>query len=176
MKNVEKKYPKMQMFEKVCVIYSKDLQRFIYTLTRKDLFAMEEIYQNTMLEALKGLDELRDSGKMKAWLFSIAKAEAKRYYAAGRPERSYGSGAVQENESSGQSMFDFTKHIEDKEYVEGLINGLADEEQQVYILHYYYDMPLKEISELLNVNYNTVRSMHMRGIAKMRKLSGSADV
>jgi RNA polymerase sigma factor (sigma-70 family) len=46
---------------------------------------------------------------------------------------------------------------------------MTEEEQQLCILHYYYDLPLKEISEILSVNYNTLRSMHMRGIAKLRK-------
>jgi RNA polymerase sigma-70 factor, ECF subfamily len=172
MKNVRKEYQRMQLFENVCMIYSKDLQRFIYTLTRKDQFAMEEIYQNTMLGALKGLSYLRDISKMKAWIFSIAKAESKRYYAASRPENNYNYNynIASEEESFGLDyIFDFTKSIEDKEYVRNLINGLTDEEQQLYILHYYYDLQLKEISEMLNVNYSTIRSMHMRGMTKMRK-------
>lgn len=170
MKNVNKEYQNMQHFEKVCVIYSRDLQRFIYTLTRKDQYAMEEIYQNTMLGALKGLSYLRDSNKMKAWIFSIAKAESKRYYAANRPENNYDCGIVAEEEPAGlEYWIDFTKSIEERECVKDLINGLSDEEQQLYVLHYYYDLPLKEISEILNLNYNTIRSMHMRGMAKMRK-------
>lgn len=170
MKNIRKEYQKMQLFERVCIIYSRDLQKFIYTLTRKDQYAMEEIYQNTMLGALKGLNFLRDSNKMKSWIFSIAKAESKRYYAANRPENNYDCGIAAEEESAGlEYMIDFTKSIEEKEYVKDLINGLSDEEQQLYILHYYYDLPFKEISELLNLNYNTIRSMHMRGMAKIRK-------
>lgn len=47
---------KQQLFEEICNLYSKDLQRFIYSLTRKDQYAMEEIFQNTIVEALKGLD------------------------------------------------------------------------------------------------------------------------
>jgi RNA polymerase sigma-70 factor (ECF subfamily) len=164
MKNVKIEYQNMQIFEKVCLIYSKDLQRFIYTLTRKDRFAMEEIYQNTMLGALKGLNYLRDSSRMKSWIFAIAKAEARRYY-AGRPENYDGIQAAEE----GQAGLDFTKTVEDKEYVKDLLLGLPDEEQQLYILHYYYDLQLKEISEILNVNYSTVRSMHTRGMARMRK-------
>jgi len=170
MNQIRKEHQRKQAFEKVCIIYSRDLQRFIYTLTRRDRFAAEEIYQNTMLGALKGLNYLRDSAKMKSWIFSIAKAEAKRYYAASRPENKFGFGAAAENEPSGpESVFDFTRSIEDKELVKNLINGLTDEEQQLYILHYYYDLPLKEIAEILNVNYSTIRSMHMRGMAKLRK-------
>lgn len=162
----------MQLFEKACTVYSRELKNFIYTLTRNDHFAAEEIYQNTMLEALTGLDYLRDSNKMKSWIFSIAKAESKRYYAESRPEKNRGRNAAAEEESSWpEYLFDFTKYIEDREYIKTLINGLENEEQQLYILHYFYGVPLKEISEMLNVNYSTVRSMHMRGMTKMRKQS-----
>ena len=71
---------KLKLFEEICTIYSKNLQRFIYSLTRKDQFAMEEIFQNTILEAFQGLNNLRDVDKMKTWIYSIAKTEAKRYY------------------------------------------------------------------------------------------------
>ena len=168
MKSVIKECQQLQQFEKVCLIYNKELQRFIYTLTRKDRFAMEEIYQNTMLGALKGLKYLRDSSKMKAWIFSIAKAESKRYYAARQAKSVYDAVAV--DESAGlEYLLDFTKTIEDKDSVRDLINNLTAFEQQLYILHYYYDLPLKEISVILNVNYNTVRSMHLRGMVKMRR-------
>jgi RNA polymerase sigma factor, sigma-70 family len=170
MNNARNEYQRMQLFEKVCIIYSRDLQRFIYTLTRRDRFAMEEIYQNTMLGALRGLNYLRDSSKMKTWIFSIANAESKRYYAAIRPETGCGSAADPDGDfMKPESVMDFTKFIDDREYVKTLINVLSDEERQLYLLHYFYDLPLKEISEILNVNYNTVRSMHMRGMAKMRK-------
>jgi len=162
----------MQVFEKVCVIYGKALKNYIYTLTRNDSYAAEEIYQNTMLGALTGLGCLRDSSKMKSWIFSIAKAESKRYYADRRPGKSkIGSIAAGGDPYLPEHLYDFTKYIEDREYVKTLINCLESGEQQLYILHYYYGLPLKEISEMLNVNYSTVRSMHLRGITKMRKQS-----
>lgn len=170
MNNVMYQCQNMQAFEKVCIIYGRELQRFIYTLTRRDAFAAEEIYQNTMLGALKGLNYLRDSSKMKSWIFSIAKAESKRYYASDQKDSRCACGSVPEEVSFGKEcMMDFTKSVEDRDYVKNLIDSLSEEEQQLYILHYYYDLQLKEISEILNVNYNTVRSMHMRGMAKMRK-------
>jgi RNA polymerase sigma factor (sigma-70 family) len=163
----------MQLFEKACAVYGRELRNYIFTLTRNnDAFAAEEIYQNTMLEALTGLGYLRDSSKMKHWLFSIAKAESRRYYAAGRPGKSGDRRVASGGETAWpQYLFDFTKFIEDREYVKTLIDGLESGEQQLYILHYYYGLPLKEISEMLNVNYSTVRSMHVRGMTKMRKQS-----
>jgi RNA polymerase sigma-70 factor (ECF subfamily) len=168
MSNVTNERQRMQQFEKVCLIHNKELQRFIYMLTRRDRFAMEEIYQNTMLGALKGLEYLRDSSKMKAWIFSIAKAEARRYYAS--KQSNFDHDAVAEDESADfVYLLDFTKTVEDKDYLKALITGLTAFEQQLYILHYYYDLPLKEISVILNANYNTVRAMHLRGMAKMRR-------
>ena len=170
MNSIRNEYQKMQLFERVCAIYGNDLQRFIYTLTRNDQFATEEIFQNTMVGALKGLYYLRDNDKMKAWIFAIAKAESKRYYAANRKENTYEYCMIDEEEPAGFAyLFDFTKSIEDREYVQALINCLTGEEQQLCILRYYYDLSLKEIAEILNLNYNTIRSMHFRGMAKMRK-------
>jgi len=162
----------MQVFEKACIIYDKALKNFIYTLTRNDPYAADEIYQNTMLGALTGLNCLRDSSKIKSWIFSIAKAESRRYYASRRPEKSADRSIAAGGENCWpEHSYDFTKHIEDREYVKTLINCLESEERQLYILHYYYGLPLKEVSEMLNINYSTVRSMHMRGITKMRKQS-----
>ncbi len=39
---------KHRLFQELCQTYSKDLQKFIYTITRQDNFAMEEVFQNTM--------------------------------------------------------------------------------------------------------------------------------
>ncbi len=171
MKKNEKECQRMQLFERVCIIYSKELQTFIYTLTRKDQFAAEEIYQNTMLGALKGLWHLRDNRKMKDWIFAIAKEESKRYYVKNNMVRAHEYHFIIEDiQADMDGLIDFTKSIEDKEFVERLINSLSDEAKQLYALHYYYGLPLKEISEILNLNYNTIRSMHTRGIAKMRKM------
>lgn len=165
-----RRYPRMQIFERICKNHSEELQKFINTLTNNDHFAMEEVYQNTMLGALKGLDYLRDSGKMKAWIFAIARAESRRYYAANRIRNPDPYGIRTEEEwLKFEHLLDFTKYIDDRECVKSLMKELSEEEQQLYILHYNYDLTLKKISELLNLNYSTIRSMHIRGMSKMRK-------
>lgn len=164
---------KFRVFEKTYIEYNKDLQRFIYSLTRNDYYAMEEIFQNTMVQATKGLNSLREPAKMKTWLYSIAKAEAKRYYARNQSiiEVKYYNDSEYDNISSiAIELNDFTKAVEDKELIISFINELTDEEQQIYILHYFYDISLKEISKVLNINYNTIRSLHSRGFKKIKKI------
>lgn len=170
----------LRLFEETCRLYSSSLQRYIYTLTRKDQYAMEEIFQNTMVQALSGLKKLRENDKMKAWLFTIAKYEARRYYSKSQKIIYVEFNETTENESNwmNQSQFeDFTKAIEDKEVLKNLLDQIPPEDQQIYILHYFYDLSLKEISETLNINYSTVRSVHVRGLTKLKNkwMEGGVD-
>ncbi|MDD4565599.1 MAG: sigma-70 family RNA polymerase sigma factor [Eubacteriales bacterium] len=170
MDNIGNEYKKMQLFEKMCSVYGEDIKRFIYALTRNDPLASEEIFQNAMVGALEDLYYLRDNDKMKAWLFAIAKAESKRYYAEKQNKNTYEHFLFVETELECYSyLFDFTESIEDKEYIQVLIECLKGAEKQLCVLYYYYGLTLKEIASILDLNYNTVRSMHFRGMAKLRK-------
>lgn len=162
----------LQLFEETCRLHSHSLQRYIYTLTRKDNYAMEEIFQNTMVAALSGLKNLRENEKMKTWLFTIATYEARRYYSKSKNVIYVEFNDTTEYEKNwmGNSQFeDFTKSIEDREVLKILLDELSQEDQQIYILHYFYDLSLKEISETLNIKYSTVRSIHVRGLIKLKK-------
>lgn len=168
MNDIRKEYQRLQLFERVCMLCSGELQQFIFTLTRHDRFAMEEIYQNTMLGALRGLHYLRDCSRMKAWIFAIARAEARRYYAEILLKNNVLYYAEGEDRSG--YFIDFTKLVEDREAVQILISSLTDVERKLCEMHYFEGHSFKEISELLDLNYNTIRSMHIRGMAKMKNV------
>lgn len=162
---------KYRLFQELCQNYSKDLQKFIFNLTRKDSFAMEEIFQNTMVQALQGLHSLKENEKMKSWLFSIAKTEAKRFYSKNKKFEQFENVEISELDWNSEIDYkDFTKAIEDKIFVLSFINRLTEEEHQVFVLHFVYDMTLKEISDILHINNNTVRTIHFRGLKKCRKM------
>ena len=162
---------KYRLFQELCQNYNKDLQKFIYNLTRKDNFAMEEIFQNTMVQALQGFNNLKENEKMKTWLFSIAKTEAKRFYARNGKYEQYENVDISELDWNNEINYkDFTKAIEDKIFVLSFINRLTEEEHQIFILHFVYDITLKEISDILHINNNTVRTILFRGLRKCRKM------
>lgn len=162
---------KNKLFENTYRKYEKDLQKFIYTLTRKDQFAMEEIFQNTLEKAFRNLKYLRDDNKIKTWIFSIAKTEARRYYAANKVNDKYEIDELNEDITiTVDNDDDFTEYVTDSILVSQIINSFSEGEQQIFMLHYYNDISFNEISEILNINYNTIRSIHIRGIAKMKKI------
>ncbi|MDF3001705.1 MAG: polymerase, sigma-24 subunit, subfamily [Bacillota bacterium] len=170
MNQKENERTRIRLLERACASYERELQQYIYALTRNDSFAMEEIYQNTMLSALRGIYGLREEHKIKDWIFAIAREESKRYYAALKADKA-GRQHVTDHEFEWGSTFvtDFTQSVEDRVSIASLISSLKAEERRLYVLHYYYGFPFKKISEMLNMNYNTVRSIHGRGMAKMRK-------
>lgn len=170
---MNKEQLKRKLFQELCLNYSRDLQIFIYSLTRQDQYAMEEIYQNTMVQALHGLKNLKDQDKMKSWLFSIAKAEASRHYAKNQQYIQRECNDLTDEDIyvwEGIPFEDFTQAIDDKEFLLSLFNRLNEEEHRVFALRYIYDVSLKEISEILHINYSTVRSLHARGLAKCKKM------
>ena len=134
---------------------------------------MEEIFQNTMVEGLAGLMKLREEEKMKSWLFSIAKAEAQRYYQKYQKMSNMetrGMDGEWDKAMSKDEFHDFTKAFVNREMLGSLLRELSDEEQQIYLLYYYYDLPLKEISEILQINYNTLRSINVRSLEKLKRI------
>lgn len=115
MGDIGNKYKKMKLFEKIYAVYEDEIKRFIYALTRNDPFDSEEIFQNAMVGALKDLYCLRDNSKMKAWIFAIAKAESKRYYAEKQKKNNYEYYMTVETDFIQYAhMYDFTKSIETK--------------------------------------------------------------
>ncbi len=164
----------LQLFSKVCHIYRDELQRFIYTMTRKDRFATEEIFQNTMVEGLLRLPKLRREEKLKSWLFSIAKMEARRYYHRYQKTASMeiGGGAEVWERAESAATQDFTNTVANQELLRSLLRELTEEERQMYLLYYYYGVPLREISSILRVNYSTLRSAHTRSLCRLKALAG----
>lgn len=117
---------KYKLFEEFCHNYSKDLQKFIFTLTRKDNFVMEEVFQNTMVQALQGLHGLKENEKIKSWLFSIAKTEARRYYSKNKKYKLFENVEISELDwSNGIGNNDFTKAVEDKIFILSCMNQLT---------------------------------------------------
>jgi len=132
---------------------------------------MEEIFQNTMVQALQGLHSLKENEKMKSWLFSIAKTEAKRFYSKNKKHEQFENVEISELDWSNEIDYkDFTKVIEDKIFILSFMDRLTEEEYQIFILHFVYDMTLKEISDILHINNNTVRTIYFRGLKKCRKM------
>jgi len=161
---------KLELFEHICHIYREDLQNFIFSLTRKDLSAMEEIYQETMMKAYINLRKLKDESKIKSWVFSIAAKEARRYYHTNKKYYHYEFGELNEDFLLLSDYKDFTENITNQELILQTLNEFPEDIQTIFFQHYYHGLPLAEIARMLNNNENTIRTVHSRTLSRIKDI------
>ena len=70
---------KQQKYSLLVEAHSTDLYRYAHWKCRDRLMA-EEVIQETLLRAWKGIDNLREAGAAKAWLFTIFRREYARQF------------------------------------------------------------------------------------------------
>lgn len=157
--------------EQLLISHGRDLQKFIYTLT-SDSAAIEDILQSTITTAFANLKKLKNPDMIKPWVFNIAKTETSRYFTRHSP-MGFRKGIDVLSEDIEMIEADLLEKILEEEFNEELrvlINELEEKYIKIILLHYYYDLELKEIAELYKVNYSTVRTNHKRGIEKLKEL------
>jgi|GEM_PF-999845 len=166
-------------FEEIYEAHGLEIKRFIFASARRDNQITEDIFQNTWENAWRYLKSLRERGKAKAWLYGIARNEAKRYFTSKhikfefpsefgqvRDEDEGGAGFVLEPEDEESGAF--PDRIAASELLSGLFERLTEPEQQLLILYYGYGVSLTELADLYGENYNTIKSISRRAMMKLR--------
>lgn len=138
----------------------RDLYKFIYSLVRNKSMA-DDVLQSTLLNAYYSYTSLRDDSKFKPWIFTIAKHESFSYFKKFSREVSTDlseSIIREDNEFNIPEQYLINKEFS-KILIEA-INGLRDTDRDIVILYYFSGLKFEEIAEILNINYNTVRTRH----------------
>jgi RNA polymerase sigma factor (sigma-70 family) len=161
-----------EFFEELYEAHGIGVKRFIFTQARRDADATDDIFQNTWENVFRYLHTLKERGKAKSWLYSIAKNEATRYFSHSEkqpPQSLLNAEDAPDPIDVGADAF--PEALADMDQLAGLIGQLTEAEQQLMLLHYSYDMSLSEIASLTGANYNTVKSVTRRATIKIRKLA-----
>jgi len=159
-------------FEKTYNDYYTEIRRFIFTIARRDMNMTDDISQNVWENVYRYYGSLRDTASVRAWLYSIARNEARRYFA--NRHIVFFTDALTLDEGDVISVVDeqdsaFPEALADADLLAKLISMLDDDEQRIVFLHCAYDIGLKEIAQMDGINYNTLKSNYRRAMAKLRK-------
>ena len=152
-------------FEKLVDEYYTSLYRFAYSLSGKEEDAWDLTQQTFSRWAQKG-HTLRDSSKVKSWLFTTLYREFLKWSKRNRKVYSIETAAP---ESEGESV---PPQVVDQADASALMDILAeiDEIYRVPLsLFYLEDMTYREISELLDIPTGTVMSRLSRGKDQLRR-------
>ncbi|GHU68354.1 DNA-directed RNA polymerase sigma-70 factor [Clostridia bacterium] len=165
------------LFEKLYERYAPEIKRFLFTIARRDAEAANDVFQNTWMNAWRYLGSLKEEGAARAWLYAIARNEAKRYYSARTQVQTVDSVSLNDEDSAYDSQDEeesrFPDAICDADQLKGLLAKLPEDDQQLLLLHYAYGIALTEVAELRGTNYNTVKSQLRRALVKLRATAKS---
>lgn len=170
-----------EAFGRLLSKYLSSVYNFIVQLTR-DRIAAEDLAQETFIKAWKNLTRFDQRRNFKTWLFAIAKNTTYDFF---KKKKSIPFSFFEDAE--GQSTLDMIddetvspetllEKEEKKEAVEAALESLSEQYRALLTLAYREDFSLAEISEILGVPYNTIKSRHLRALKFMKQalLKGSA--
>ena len=136
----------------------------------KDCNLAADIVQETM--AWGKLDQIRQYKNLKNTLAAIAKNKLMNHY------RKYNKEPIATPAVNKEVIIDRF----DEDNIAGIIKEemrlkllmtiaqLRPDYVQIILMHYYYELPLRDISEIININYNTVVCWHRRALKSLGKL------
>ncbi len=154
-----------QDFEVLTAPYRDKLFSYIlYTV--RDESAAWDIFQDTMLKALKNQNKYREEGKLKSWLFTIASNNIKDYY------RSFGKFLPLEEDAVLTEDTTSTAALSNvgMQELQNALEKLPLEQREVIILRQYFSF--KEIAQMSGCPLGTVLARMNRGIKKLQDFLG----
>lgn len=129
---------------------------------------ISDAIQETMIIAYKKIKRLSDNSKFKSWIIKILINECNNIY---RKRKKHSNICKIVKENSNLVIYDFENFdINSKIDFNLLIEHLNYEEKLIITLYYNSSYSCDEISKILNMNVNTVKSKLIRARNKLKKL------
>lgn len=154
--------------------YLKPIYNFSASLTG-DFEAAEDISQETFLKVWKNLKHFDQNKSFKTWIFAIAKNTAydhlkkKKNLPFSYFENEDGTNPLTEIAGNDMLPDEFLERKDAAKILEKKLRGVPEHYRTILILFYKEDFNLREIAEILDLPYNTVKSRHSRALAKLKK-------
>ncbi len=128
---------------------------------------INDAIQETMINAYKHLKKLKDNAIFKSWIIKILINECNKIYKKkGKKQKLFEKIIIEENVTIKDSTIE---NINSKIDFELMISQLSYEERLIVTLFYNNRYSCNEISNILNMNVNTVKSKLNRAKEKVKK-------
>ena len=141
--------------------YGNELKRIAY-LYVNDRAECEDIIQEVFIACYQSLSTFRQDSSYKTWLIRITINKCKDHKRRWSIKNLIYKPAIYPIETNQSPEVNLMQRENTSEIVEQLAS-LSRKYKEVLILYYYQDMTMKEISEVLNISINTVKSRLLRG-------------
>jgi RNA polymerase sigma factor (sigma-70 family) len=140
----------------------------------KNYSQTDDIFQEFLIAVYKSLDMFKGEAKLSTWLIRIAINKCKDYLKSPFHRMIRWKNDMHQKDFS-QSPEELSLEKEKRQHLIQTILSLPVKYREIFVLRYYQEMTIKEISEILNVNESTVRTRLARGKEKLQaRLGGEA--
>ncbi|WP_080846007.1 sigma-70 family RNA polymerase sigma factor [Cytobacillus gottheilii] len=148
-------------FNKIVELHVNDIRKIVFSYV-KNHHTMEDITQEVFISAYHNISQFRGDSSIKNWLLKIAVNKSKDYL------KSWHHRKVQmthwfgkEEQANKDTEETVLAQVRDRELANDIMQ-LPVKYREVIILYYYQDLDTNEISSLLGLNVNTVKTRLIR--------------
>ena len=149
----------LRKFEEIVNQYQGDLINFHYRFVGNRPEA-EDLAQDTFIKAYKKFHTLQEPNKVKSWLFMIARNTVIDFFRRNKNKAFALDSTILENipEATTIDYHERVANMEVSKELDRCIAQLVKEDRAIIKLLYYEGFSYKEISGLLKINQNTLKS------------------
>ena len=150
----------------------ESVSRYASTILRHAPTA-EDVVSETFIQAWIKLPSLRDTGRFDAWLFRIAHRKCLDELRKARPEPL--SATYDRIDAAPDRTPDgFVERAADQQFMRRAMQQLSDEQREVVVLRFLYDLPHDEVARIMGKNA-AVRALQYRALGRLRKYLRQPD-
>lgn len=162
---------KQLRFERLIAPLRNDVFRYVLWLCR-DRYLADDVVQETMLRAFRGLDSLHDEGMVKTWLLTIARREHARVYERKRLET-----RNIDDLTHAEAAFIATDDDTDVDDMRRAIAQLDEDYREPLVLQVVMGLTTEEIARTMGIRQGAVLTRLHRARRKLiERIRPSLDV
>ena len=163
----ESKNGNKEAFTELILKIKEDLYR-IAKMRLSDDYDIDDAVQETMIAAFNSIKKLKDNKYFKTWIIKILINKCNKIYSKNKKQNKINTTYDLPNSVATETI----SIIENKFDFYSLIKILNYEERIAMVLYYVYDYKIKDISEILKTNENTIKARLARGRDKIKNKGG----
>ncbi|CEG27197.1 sigma-70 family RNA polymerase sigma factor [Bacillus sp. B-jedd] len=147
--------------------YGNDVIRIAYTYLKQKQLA-EDVAQEVFIKCYEKLDSFRNESSYKTWLIRITVNKCKDVLRSWAFKNLYFTDFIKPKQTHSSLEHSFFG-VEENQLISRQVIELPVKLREVIILFYYQEFSIEEISDMLKINSNTVRTRLHRGRQKLKE-------
>lgn len=168
-------------FHRLVDHYQPEIYRMIYYRSRSQMDA-EDLTQDVMLKAYKNIAHLKSPEVFRSWLYRIAVNRVRDYYRKIQFKSLFGFVSVDDESFHESAEMAVAAEAEGEIFrkdfwrqIEQMLTSLSQMEKEVFLLRFFDQLTIKEISAALKKNQSTIKTHLYRALRKVKATAGDLD-